>query len=270
MQTAPAHQSDKAKSARSFADVGSVVMALEPSYQVFCLRPRVLDAAARRFMSLFPGTVLYAVKCNPHPMVLDVLYQAGIRHFDTASLPEIAQVHDGVRQETLPMRRHRSRFPSFPGISGHDLYGSLLTTLGIRYRLVARDRPGPRILPARPRLFHAPGQGPGGDQECLHGLRHPPLRGRPRERTRQSAGGNRRRERGDNRAPAHPAGRGGALPPGRQIRRRGGPGGRVVARGQGARLRHRIGVPRRLSVPRSFGLRQSAGALRRGDRPCRG
>ena len=53
MQTVPAHRSDKAKSARSFADVGSVVMALEPSYPVFCLRPRVLDAAARRFMSLF-------------------------------------------------------------------------------------------------------------------------------------------------------------------------------------------------------------------------
>ena len=43
MQTAPAHQSDKAKSARSFADVASVVMALDPSYPVFCLRPQVLD-----------------------------------------------------------------------------------------------------------------------------------------------------------------------------------------------------------------------------------
>ncbi len=98
MQTAPAQQSDKSKSARGFADVGSVVMALQPSYPVFCLRPRVLEAAARRFMSLFPGTVLYAVKCNPHPRVLDVLYRAGIRHFDTASLPEIAQVHEAYPQ----------------------------------------------------------------------------------------------------------------------------------------------------------------------------
>ena len=53
----------------------------------------------------------------------------------------------GVRQETLPMRRHRSRFPSFPGISGHDLYGSLLTTLGI-IRRMSRENPlwgAPRI-----------------------------------------------------------------------------------------------------------------------------
>jgi ornithine decarboxylase len=41
---------------------------------------------------MFPGTILYAVKCNPHPLVLDALYRAGIRHFDTASLPEIAQI----------------------------------------------------------------------------------------------------------------------------------------------------------------------------------
>src|SRR3546814_5585609 len=38
--------------------------------------------------------VLYAVKCNPHPLVLGALYKGGIRHFDTASLGEIAQVSD--------------------------------------------------------------------------------------------------------------------------------------------------------------------------------
>ena len=33
-----------------------------------------------------------AVKCNPNRMILDALYKGGIRHFDTASLPEIAQI----------------------------------------------------------------------------------------------------------------------------------------------------------------------------------
>ena len=42
----------------------------------------------------FPGRVLYAVKCNPHPHLLRALYDAGIRHFDTASLPEIAEVRE--------------------------------------------------------------------------------------------------------------------------------------------------------------------------------
>ncbi len=82
----------RASSKRRFSDVPAVARALQPSYPVYCLRPEVLAETARRFISIFPGTVLYAVKCNPHPMVLDVLYRAGIRHFDTASLPEIAQI----------------------------------------------------------------------------------------------------------------------------------------------------------------------------------
>ena len=77
-----------------FTDVTAVARALQPSYPVYCLRPDVLAASARRFISQFPGTVLYAVKCNPHPLVLSALYKGGIRHFDTASLAEIAQVSD--------------------------------------------------------------------------------------------------------------------------------------------------------------------------------
>lgn len=79
---------------RQFDNVRAMVAALTPSYPVYCLRPHVLKRAAGRFLDLFPGRVLYAVKCNPHPAVLRVLYDAGIRHFDTASLPEIAQVRE--------------------------------------------------------------------------------------------------------------------------------------------------------------------------------
>jgi ornithine decarboxylase len=82
----------KTNTKKRFSDVSAVAQALQPSYPVYCLRPEVLAETARRFISMFPGTVLYAVKCNPHPMVLDELYRAGIRHFDTASLPEIAQI----------------------------------------------------------------------------------------------------------------------------------------------------------------------------------
>jgi len=77
-----------------FPDVRSMVAALKPSYPVYCLRPHVLRRNAQKFLELFPGRVLYAVKCNPHPQVLQELYEAGIRHFDTASLPEIAQVRE--------------------------------------------------------------------------------------------------------------------------------------------------------------------------------
>ncbi|TQV80545.1 type III PLP-dependent enzyme [Denitrobaculum tricleocarpae] len=80
------------KDVRRFADADAVVRALEPSYPIFCLRPDLIRDVTRRFLAGFPGKVLYALKCNPHPLVLSCLYEAGVRHFDTASLPEIAQV----------------------------------------------------------------------------------------------------------------------------------------------------------------------------------
>jgi ornithine decarboxylase len=79
---------------KDFETVKAMVAALQPSYPVYCLRPEIIAETARRFLDLFPGRVLYAVKCNPHPDVLRALYRAGIRHFDTASLPEIAQVRE--------------------------------------------------------------------------------------------------------------------------------------------------------------------------------
>ena len=77
---------------RQFDSIEDVIDALTPSYPVYCLRPAVLARQVTRFRALFPGTVLYAVKCNPHPLVLDTLHAAGLTHFDTASLPEIALI----------------------------------------------------------------------------------------------------------------------------------------------------------------------------------
>ena len=82
---------------KTYHDARAVAEALTPSYPVYCLAPRLLEASARRFLEDFPGRVLYAVKCNPHPRVLQALYDAGIHHFDTASLPEIAQVREAFR-----------------------------------------------------------------------------------------------------------------------------------------------------------------------------
>ncbi len=81
---------------REFPTIRAMLEALRPSYPVFCLRPHILEATAAKFLALFPGRVLYAVKCNPHPLILKTLSNAGIRHFDTASLPEIAQVREAI------------------------------------------------------------------------------------------------------------------------------------------------------------------------------
>lgn len=77
---------------RRFRSSVAVVDALRPAEPVYCLYPALLERGAREFLDGFPGRVLYAVKANPDPNVLRGLYAAGIRHFDAASLPEIALV----------------------------------------------------------------------------------------------------------------------------------------------------------------------------------
>ena len=77
-----------------FDTIEDVARKLSPSYPVFCVRPHILKRDAEEFVARFPGRVLYAVKCNPHPLIMDSLYDAGIRHFDTASLTEVADTRN--------------------------------------------------------------------------------------------------------------------------------------------------------------------------------
>jgi ornithine decarboxylase len=70
-------------SARALAGV------LAPKNPVTCLRPGAVRRAVSFFIKEFPGKILYAVKTNPRPEVLDEVYGAGVRQFDVASLAEI-------------------------------------------------------------------------------------------------------------------------------------------------------------------------------------
>ena len=82
----------------NFKTVEDVVNELKPGYPVYCLRPAEIQRQARFFLDSFPGRVMFAIKCNPHLTVLQALYDAGIRHFDTASLQEIALVREHLPQ----------------------------------------------------------------------------------------------------------------------------------------------------------------------------
>ncbi|QQP87865.1 type III PLP-dependent enzyme [Skermanella sp. TT6] len=84
----------------AYADAAAMVAALRPEQPVYCIRPHVLREAARHFVETFPGKVLYAVKCNAEPAFLDALHEGGIRHFDTASLPEISVVAERFADTT--------------------------------------------------------------------------------------------------------------------------------------------------------------------------
>jgi len=68
-----------------------------PIQPVTLLRPHAATRAARFFAERFPGKSLYAVKANPSPDLLRILWGAGVTHYDVASLGEVRLV-----AETLP------------------------------------------------------------------------------------------------------------------------------------------------------------------------
>lgn len=74
------------------AHVAGVVDALRPEDPLHCLRPATISAAGATFQAAFPGTTMYAVKCNPDPTVLRALWAGGLRHFDCASAGEVRLV----------------------------------------------------------------------------------------------------------------------------------------------------------------------------------
>ncbi|MFO1249113.1 MAG: type III PLP-dependent enzyme [Alphaproteobacteria bacterium] len=72
-----------------FATPLKAIETLRPSEPLYLVHPEKFAAAAKQFLDGFPGDVLYALKSNPHPIAITNLWNAGIRHFDTASLGEI-------------------------------------------------------------------------------------------------------------------------------------------------------------------------------------
>lgn len=62
--------------------------------QIYALYPRKIEAAARLFVNGFPGHVLYAVKSNPHPSLIQILWNEGVTRYDVASSREIDLVRD--------------------------------------------------------------------------------------------------------------------------------------------------------------------------------
>ena len=72
-----------------------------PVQPVTLLRPHAAERAARFFIEKFPGRSLYAVKANPSPELLKILWDSGITHYDVASMGEIRLVHDTLPEAVL-------------------------------------------------------------------------------------------------------------------------------------------------------------------------
>jgi len=73
----------------------------KPVQPVTLLRPHAARRAARFFVEKFPGRSLYAVKANPSPELLQVLWDGGVTHYDVASIGEVRLVAGTLPQATL-------------------------------------------------------------------------------------------------------------------------------------------------------------------------
>ena len=75
-----------------FKSVDELVNQLKPTEPVYCIRRNSILLASKFFQNKFPGKVLYAVKTNPHPIVLKTIINSGINNFDVASVKEIETI----------------------------------------------------------------------------------------------------------------------------------------------------------------------------------
>ena len=72
-----------------FQSVYELVKSTRPVNPVYCIREESIQTASKWFLQNFPGTTLYAVKCNSNEQVLKTIFESGVTNFDTASIEEI-------------------------------------------------------------------------------------------------------------------------------------------------------------------------------------
>ena len=95
---------------QKFKSVGELVNQLKPTEPVYCIRKKSIQIASKFFQNKFPGKVLYAVKTNPHPIVLKTIIESGIENFDVASIKEIEAIRKiKPNAECLYMHTVKSR-----------------------------------------------------------------------------------------------------------------------------------------------------------------
>ena len=76
----------------NFHSALDLVRERSPERPVALVRPDAVALAGSWFQQNFKGEVLYAVKANPSPWVIETLRDAGITSYDVASIPEIELV----------------------------------------------------------------------------------------------------------------------------------------------------------------------------------
>jgi ornithine decarboxylase len=100
-----------------FNSARGIALAERPVQPVTLVRPHAAARAARYFVEKFPGTSMYAVKANPSPDLLRVLWDNGITHYDVASIAEVRLV-----ARTLPEAKLCFMHPVKAAEAVHEAY----------------------------------------------------------------------------------------------------------------------------------------------------
>ncbi len=92
-------QPEENKEILALTTVKKELAKLKPSIPVYFIRPAAIKRATQFFIKNFQSNknqsdILYSVKSNPDRVVLQHLFDAGLRHFDVASLVEIKLIDE--------------------------------------------------------------------------------------------------------------------------------------------------------------------------------
>ena len=79
---------------QKFKSVEQITSQLKPEKPIYCIRKNPIRSAVNYFNKNFPGKILYAVKTNPHPAVIQTIIDSGIKQFDVASIEEIKSIRN--------------------------------------------------------------------------------------------------------------------------------------------------------------------------------
>lgn len=124
-----------------YLDALAVVRALRPDEPITLLRPHAATRAARFFVEKFPGRSLYAVKANPSAALLRLLWDAGITHYDVASLGEVRLVNKILPEAVLcfmhPVKSERAIYQAYHNhgvrtfsLDSHEELGKIVRATG--------------------------------------------------------------------------------------------------------------------------------------------
>ena len=74
---------------QKFKSVEQIINQLKPEKPIYCIRKNSIRSAVKHFNKNFPGKILYAVKTNPHPAVIQTIIDSGVASERRVHAPQL-------------------------------------------------------------------------------------------------------------------------------------------------------------------------------------